>query len=595
MTGVILLAALHPLLAASLEGRVVSDAGDPLPGITVVAYDQRLNYGTATSTNDGSWSIRQLPAGRYRLRAMPDDGSPYAGRFYPSEWDYCSSEPLALEDGATLDGLDIALPEGGRLSGRIVDLAGAPVAGAVVEAQGLETRTSLGARAAETDADGAFTIYGLDADPDMATDWRCVVAADGFPHQWIGATYDKDEADVFSIALPGAGDAADLGDAALLDGIRVSGTVYGPDGPVASGAAYVYASSQVLTASLDADGVYEADGLPPGDVLSWATVDGLATTYWPGADRPTSERVAAPDEGADVGAVDLDLPAETVLTVQFSGEGGDLSELTALLYNDEHTVGRGGPVDADGRIVIDGLWPGTYDLYVYGADGGYADGYGFEGHVLAASETVDVPLALAASLSGRLTDDAGAGVYGAYVYAYPASDPDRSYTAVSDADGAYAITGLPADHYTLRASYVNYCPADRGYVTVWWQDALTEDWAAPILLELGQAQDGVDLHLPDDDDHDGMGDAWERDNGLDPAHDDATADPDGDGFSNLEEYQLGTDPTSGQSALGGCGGCASAPGSGWGAGALLAALLLRRGQPSRRGRKSHAAEGTGTP
>ena len=68
-----------------------------------------------------------------------------------------------------------------------------------------------------------------------------------------------------------------------------------------------------------------------------------------------------------------------------------------------------------------------------------------------------------------------------------------------------------ADHYTLRASYVNYCPADRGYVTVWWQDALTEDWASPLQLSMGQSQDGVDLHLPDDDDHDGMADCDDGD------------------------------------------------------------------------------------
>lgn len=590
----LLLAAFSPALAASLEGHILSDGGDPLAGVTVVAYDERLNYGTATSTNDGSWSIRQLPAGRYRVRAMPDDGSPYAGRFYPSEWDYCSSEPLELVDGATLDGIDIALPEGGQLGGRLVDLSGSPIVGATVQAQGLDDRTALGTREAVTDADGAFVIEGLDADPDAPTDWRCLVRADGFPDQWFGATYDKDEADAFAVALGGA--PTDVGTQALLDGIRVSGTVYGPDGAVDGGQAYVYASSQVLTADIGADGVYVADGLPPGDVLSWATVDGLATTYWPDADRPTSDRVPASDEGADVGGVDLDLPAETVLTVQFTGEGGDLAEVSALLYNDAHTVGRGGPVDADGRIVIDGLWPGTYDLYVYGADGGFADGYGFEGLTLGSSDTVEVPLALAASVSGRLTDDAGEGVYGAYVYAYPASDPDHSYTAVSDADGAYVLTGLPADHYTVRASYVNYCPADRGYVTVWWQDALTEDWAAPIQLALGQAQEGVDLHLPDDDDHDAMGDAWEVANGLDPTHDDATADADGDGFTNLEEYQLGTDPTGGGAELGGCGGCASTPDARVGWGALLAmAAVLRRAQPSGRGRKSQAAAGTGTP
>ncbi len=45
-----------------------------------------------------------------------------------------------------------------------------------------------------------------------------------------------------------------------------------------------------------------------------------------------------------------------------------------------------------------------------------------------------------------------------------------------------------------------------------------------------------------DSDGDGMPDAWETANGLDPLVDDAAGDPDGDGLTNLEEYQNGTDP-----------------------------------------------------
>jgi hypothetical protein len=56
--------------------------------------------------------------------------------------------------------------------------------------------------------------------------------------------------------------------------------------------------------------------------------------------------------------------------------------------------------------------------------------------------------------------------------------------------------------------------------------------------------------LPLDRDHDGMLDAWESANGLDPDDpNDAGLDPDGDGLTNLEEFLAGTDPNDPASVL----------------------------------------------
>ncbi len=51
-----------------------------------------------------------------------------------------------------------------------------------------------------------------------------------------------------------------------------------------------------------------------------------------------------------------------------------------------------------------------------------------------------------------------------------------------------------------------------------------------------------------DSDNDGMPDAWEREHGLNPIEpEDADHDPDGDHFTNREEYEAGTDPGSAKS------------------------------------------------
>ena len=56
--------------------------------------------------------------------------------------------------------------------------------------------------------------------------------------------------------------------------------------------------------------------------------------------------------------------------------------------------------------------------------------------------------------------------------------------------------------------------------------------------------DGIPDSTDPDDDNDGMPDVWEVANKLDPLKDDAGLDPDGDGDTNLTEYNNGTDPQS---------------------------------------------------
>lgn len=539
--------------AATLSGTVTDAAGAPIGGVTMVAYDLRLNYATGTSSGDGTWSIRSVPAGRYRLRAAPADESGHVDRFFPDDWDFCTAELLTVGETDDLTGLDMALPVGGSFTGRLLDVAGDPVVDAAVVLEGLEARTALGLRSTLTDADGRFAVVGLDSDPGLSSAWRCYIDVDGWPQQFLGETYDEDAAATFTTTL---GDTTSLGDHTLLDGITVSGTVRGPEGPVTGGIVYVYSSSQAIATSIGADGTYYADGLPPGDVIPWAESSGYATTYYPDADRP-GDSVPAPNEGQALTDVDLTLPPESVLTITFSG-AGDLGEVGVLLYNSTYTVGRGNSADDAGVVTIDGLYPGDYALYVYGSDGGFEDGFVTDEigepqviHVDGATQ-LNLPLVTGASVAGRVTDEAGGPVYGAYVSLSP-QNGDPAHTAVTDADGHWSLEGLLAASYVVRAQYTNYCPADPGYVTLWWEDALEEDVARVLDLARSVSLDGIDFVLPGDDDHDGMSDSWERENGLDPTRDDAAEDADGDGFLNIDEYYLGTDPTNAAGGGPGCG------------------------------------------
>ncbi len=572
--------------SAGLSGTVTDASGLPLAGVTVVAYDPRFNYASATSTNSGAWSLRKLPAGRYRLRFLPPDEVNVVDRFLGGAWDVCEGDVIALAEGQNTAGVDVALPTGGTLGGALVDGLGGPVAGATVVVKGRSDRSSLTLRLAATDEAGAFVAVGLDSDPGGVEPYDVQVVLSGWPRQYLGPTYIMDEAALFDVTL---GEGTQSGENALLDGIAVEGTVSGPDGGVAGATVYVYSAQQVTAVTADDVGAYVAEGLPPGDVITWASAPGLATTYYPDADRP-GESVSAPEEG-DVAIANLSLPAEHSLSVQFSGVG-DLSLVNVLLYNDTRTVGRGSGVDETGAVTIGALHPGDYFLYVYGADAGFLDG--FVGSAVdptafrvEGESRVSLPLTRGASVSGRLVDDDGAPVYGGFVYLFD-STGDNVSVGTSDSEGYYAATGIPAGEYSVRVSYVNYCPTDAGWVTKWWESSWTEEGASTLQLDEGESQQAFDFLLPRDDDHDAMGDAWEREHGLDTDADDAALDKDLDGYSNLTEWQLGTDPND-PGVLAECG-CAGAGGPTNPGGITLAGVVIAIVSGARRQRRrSHAA------
>ena len=546
-------------LAGTLSGTITADdTGDGIEDVLVAAFDLRLDYDYVASSSDGSYILEDLPAGEYRVWAIPEGTVNRVPAFYPSGLTYCEGERVVIPADGEVSGVDFSLSEGGTITGRVVDSGGDPVPDVVVTAERTGDDLAGMSRAVRAEDDGSFTLAGLDLADGDGTDWICELDVDGWPLQFIGGAYDDDDADLVGVTIDGV---TGLGDVALLDGILVTGTVTGPGGvPVEGASVHVYASSQVVSVETAADGTYEALGLPPGEALPWASADLLAQTYYPDADRPGSYLPAA-EEGEVVEGADLSLPFGATLEVALDGDG-DLSGVTGLLYNDEGSVGFGDRADEDGLLSFSGLYGGDYRLYVFAAEEGYQDDYIRDADGEPAWFSIDdgdtpgpvsVALSPRASLSGTVEDEDGAPVYGAYVIAWPEDDLLGAAAAVTDRDGVWTLHGLDEGRWTLEARYAPYCLSDPGYVSVYWLDEINEDRAAPMSLVAGELREDIAFSMPHDDDHDLMGDTWEDAYGLDVGRDDSAEDPDEDGYTNLEEYLLGTDPTESAAAPLGCG------------------------------------------
>lgn len=549
--------------AATLAGTVRSSAtGQGLGGALVVAYDLRLSYQYTVADSSGAWVLDDLPAGAWRLRVLPANTSDAVSRFWPATRDFCSAELLWLEDDQTRDGIDFSLEAGATLSGQIVDQLGDPVPDVVITATGADATVAGSFREALTDDQGRFTLHGLDVVVDDQTDWYLQAALDGWPVQYLGqpGAYDQDDADIFSVE---AGAGLDVGSLALLDGIALGGVVRGPDGPVDGATVHAYASGQIVSVQTDDSGRYDAVGLPPGSALVWSSPEGLATTYYPDVDRP-DQLVDVLDEGAVRDDLDLDAPAEAVLEAVFTGAG---SGVRGMLYNSTYTVGKGSSTDDDGVLRIDGLHGGSYTLFAWGYNADLVNRWIDEvdgeptpfdieaGTVLRRK----IELEPGARVSGQLLDDYDAPVYGGVVHLIP--EQGDTWTTGSARDGTWTLGGLPGGLWELEVSYGPYCSTDPGYVPLVWPGEPDASRSEALDLAGGEHVAGLDFAMPRDDDHDGMSDRWELSWGLDDTRDDSAEDPDGDGYTNLEEYLLGTDPLSADAGGGGCG-CSRSAGSG---------------------------------
>jgi len=147
-----------------IRGRVLSDNGQPMRRATVRANAPEMRGARSTSTDtEGRYEIRDLPAGQYTINVSK-----------PAfvNWTYGQTQPngppktIVLADNQTADNIDVRIPRGGVIAGRIIDEFGDPVPNVNVTpvrkqySQGRRSLLPSGTRAQTNDI-GEYRIFGL--------------------------------------------------------------------------------------------------------------------------------------------------------------------------------------------------------------------------------------------------------------------------------------------------------------------------------------------------------------------------------------------------------------------------------------------------
>lgn len=150
---------------ASIRGRVITaDTGAPLRNARVaISPDAGLAFPVFTDDH-GRFSFAGLPAGIYTLTATK---SGFATTRFGARRRTDRAAPIEVASGAVVDGIDLRMPKGGVITGRVVDDVGDPLILAFVAAQlivRVDNRTDVEMMGVgETDDLGEYRIAGLPA------------------------------------------------------------------------------------------------------------------------------------------------------------------------------------------------------------------------------------------------------------------------------------------------------------------------------------------------------------------------------------------------------------------------------------------------
>ena len=480
-----------PTGSARLQGRVVAaDNGQALRRVQIAIFSTDGNVRRVVTTDgDGRYEFVDVPAGRYTLSA---NKAGYVTLQYGQRRPFEPGRPIAVAEGQRLSQLDLSLPRGSVIAGRLTDEFGEPVAGAQVQAQrysyspGGERRLTYAGPPAVSDDLGQFRVFGLmPGDYILSASQSAPISvvqaggpntdrAEGYLRTFYPGTANVRDAQAISVGL---GQEIPISLSLLaMRMARVTGVAMTSKGrPAAGGTVNVQGSPDtdffsVFGGTVAADGAFTVANVPPGDhsIQVRVPVDGEMEFV--------SSPITVGDKNIDGLKVTTAPPVLLSGTVEFEGTSprpaGTLrivarpanpGQMFAVGYGDPVVNGR---VDEQGRFTIKGVlgkillvavtppaWTlkqvvvDDHDVTDAALDVGAGNISGV--HVVLSDRLTD--------LAGRVTSDRGEALKDYVVVAQP-DEPKEGMAALRyvrsarpDQDGRFDFKGLPPGRYVVTA------------------------------------------------------------------------------------------------------------------------------------------------
>jgi hypothetical protein len=266
---------------ATLRGHVfAADTGLPLrkAQVRIFASDIRENR-LATTDAEGRFEFKEVRAGRYTISASK--GS-YVNLSYGQQRPLDAPKPLEILDHQTVERVDLSLPRGSVITGRVVDEYGEPMSEVQVAPQSYQTvqgqrRLVPAGRQTSTDDMGEFRLFGIPPGQYYLTaTWRSTNPMNAedktaYAPMYFPGTDNLAQAQRLTLAV-----GQQISDIVMalkpIRATRISGTAMSSDGRPMSGSIMVMSTSGFGFnpsggGQIRPDGTFVLNGIAPGEYM----------------------------------------------------------------------------------------------------------------------------------------------------------------------------------------------------------------------------------------------------------------------------------------------------------------------------------------